>query len=247
MPKGYNMATKEEQEEADRLAKEKAAEEAAEKEEQEKAAKEAARKLLEGKDKDLVDSIVKERLETELKSIKDNLDKAYKVRDEALKKAAEFEQKEKEANLKRLEEDGKHKEAYELRLAERDARLAALEKSNTELSRDGAVRDALKGFDFRNDTASDMAFKEIIGQLIQKDGQWVHRSGISIKDYAAAFAKSDEQSFLFKPKQSSGGGSDDKDKGAPKGDKGKVSLFDLPQSEVIKMATEGKLPNQQSG
>ena len=139
-----------------------------------------------------------------------------------------------------MEEDGKFKEAYELRLAESNARLAALEKRNTELSRDVSVRDALKGLAFRNDTASEMAYKVITEQLVQNDaGQWVHRSGVSIRDYVGEFAKSEEQSFLFKPKSSSGAGTNSSTGGTPDTTTTK-SLFQMSQAEVLKMAAEGK-------
>jgi len=217
------------------------------------AEKEAADKLAESKnkgddkDQDMIKKLVQDRLDAELKTIKDNLDKSYAARDAALKRVVEFEQKEKQAQIKALEDEGKHKEAYELKLAEMNAKNAELEKRNTELSRDVAVRDALKQYVFRNDKASDMASKDITAQLIQNDkGQWVHRSGISIKDFVEAFCKDDEQSFLFKSKQNSGAGNRDNNNnnGAPD-DTGKPkSLFAMSQAEVIKLAAENKLPRR---
>jgi len=198
------------------------------------------------KDEDLIKSIVEERvqkeLDTKLASIKAKLDASYKSRDEALVKIADFETKEREAHMKRLEEEGKHKEVYELKLAEQQAKVEALEKRNTELSRDVAVRDALKGYNFRNDTATEMAYREVVAQLTRNDkGIWIHRSGISVKDFVEAFAKGEEQSFLFKPKSSSGAGTKDDD-GKPPSTKTKPkSLFDLSQAEVLKLAEEGKL------
>jgi hypothetical protein len=200
-----------------------------------------ARLTQEERDQDMVSKLVKERIEQELAPIKANLDKAYAARDAALKKNAEFEAKEREATLKKLEEDGKHKEAFELRLAEERATNEALKKQNTELSRDVAVRDALKGYIFRNDRASDMAFKEIVANLVQNEaGHWVHRSGITVKDYCEAFSRDEEQSFLFKAKVNTGGGSNTPtNNGKP--DNGKVSLFSLSQEEVLKRAAAGKL------
>lgn len=205
-------------------------------------------KLLAGKDKDLVTKLVEEKVAAELASIKAKLDASYKARDEAVNKAAALADEKAKAELKRLEEEGKHKEAFEMRLAAANAQLAALEKSNTELSRDVAVRDALVGCSFRNDTAADMATREITSQLIKNDkGQWVHRSGIAIKDFVDAFSKSEEQSFLFKPKSSSGSGTGTgagstglgAGTGTP-GDK-KPSLFSLTQAQVLEMAAAGKL------
>ena len=238
--------------EAEKLAAEKAAMKAeVEKEEAEKKAqaeKDAADKEISDryktqaeKDADLVSKLVREKLEQELSPIKGKLDAAFKQRDEALQKIAEFERKEKEATLKRLEEEGKHKEAFEMRLSEERAEKESLKKRVTELSRDVAVRDALKSMTFRNDKAAEMAFKEIITNLVQTDDEkWVHRSGVSIRDYCEAFSKDDEQSFLFKAKTSSGAGTgSSKDTGGS--GTGKKSLFDMSQAEVLKLAAEGKI------
>lgn len=203
-----------------------------------------ARMTQEERDRDMVNKLVKSRLEEELSPIKKNLDAAFKQRDEALQKLAEAERKEKEARLKLLEDEGKHKEAAEIRLNEAQAKIRDLEKLNTELSRDVAVRDALKSYQFRNDRASDMAFKEIVGNLVQNEqGVWIHRSGISVRDYCEAFSKSDEQSFLFKTKTNSGAGTTTGATGATQDTKPK-SLFAMSQEEVLKMALEGKLPGQ---
>lgn len=195
-------------------------------------------------DSDMIAKLVQDRLDAELSTIKKSLDNAYKQRDEALSKIAAQEAKEKEANLKKLEEEGKHKEAYELRLAEEKAKNEALQRRNTELSRDVSVRDALKSLTFRNDKASDMAFREITSNLVQNEqGQWVHRSGISVKDYCDAFSKDEDQAFLFKTKPNTGGGSSSSNSGnGTAADSGKPkSLFAMSQAEVIKLASEGKL------
>ena len=65
-----------------------------------------------GSDEDLVQKIVKEKLETELQPIKGKLDNAYKARDEALAKVAEFERREKEARLQALRDEGKDREVW---------------------------------------------------------------------------------------------------------------------------------------
>jgi non-ribosomal peptide synthetase component F len=93
---------------------------------------------------------------------------------------------------------------------------------------------------FRNDKAAEMAFREIVSNLVQTDDEtWVHRSGVTVRDYCEAFSKDDEQSFLFKPKVSSGAGTQ-ASKGTNRSD-GKKSLFDMSQAEVLKLAAEGKL------
>jgi hypothetical protein len=194
-------------------------------------------------DQDLIEKLVKERLDEQLKPIKEKLDNAYTARDEALKKAAEFEQKEKEAHKKQLEEEGKYKELYELQLAEERARREALEKRNVELTRDIRVKDALKDYDFRNSIATEMAYKEIVPQLMQdENGTWKHRSGVAIEDYIKSFASDENNSFLFKAKISSGAGTTSSKPSNTASTEGK-SLFELSQEEVIKMAMEGKLPS----
>jgi hypothetical protein len=194
-------------------------------------------------DSELISKIVKERLDTELASIKGKLDGAYKQRDEFQAKIAAFEAKEREATLRRLSEEGKHKEAYEMQLAEERAANAALAKRNTELSRDVSVRESLRAMSFRNDKAANMAFQEITSNLVQDEHkQWVHRSGISVKEYCDAFSKDEEQSFLFKAKVNSGAGTaaSNSGNGSPADSKPK-SLFAMSQADVIKMASEGKL------
>lgn len=187
-----------------------------------------------------IDAIVQAKLDEALKDIKGKLDKAYGARDEALKKIAEIEQKEREAELKRLQEEGKHKEAYEMQLAQERAAREALEKRNVELTRDIEVRNALATHPFRNENALEMAYKEITGQLVKNDnGVWVHTSGASIRDFVKGFAESQDNSFLFKPKVSTGAGAAESSTNT--GSTEKKSLFQMTQAEVLKMAREGKL------
>lgn len=198
------------------------------------------------KDKELIATLVQERLDAELAGVKANLDKAYKARDEALAKNAAFEAKERAAQIALLESEGKHKEAFDIQMAQMRAENEALKKTNTELSRDVSVRGALKELVFRNGSASDMAFREITGQLVQNaDGQWVHRSGVTIAEFVSNFAKGEENSFLFKAKSSSGAGTGPGAGGNPDTDANK-SLFARPVADVLKMAAEGKFgaPNQ---
>lgn len=194
--------------------------------------------------------LVQEGVDKQVKQLKDNLDKAYEIRDAAEKKLKEKEAAEREAEIKRLEAEGKHREVYEARLKdaeiqrqELDTRNKELERRNTELTRDANVRAALQGLDFKNDRAAEMAFKEIAEGLTRNDkGEWVHKSGVSIKDFIAAYVADDNQSFLFKTKASSGGGSGSgQGKGGSGDSGGPKSLFDRPQEEVIRMAAEGKL------
>lgn len=194
-------------------------------------------------DADIVERLVKEKVEESIKTIKSKLDKAYESRDEALKRIAEFEKKERDAELKRLKDEGKEREAYELQLAQERAAREALEKQNTELTRDVEVRQALASIEFRNEKARQLAYSDIVGQLVRNEqGVWVHRSGVAIKDFIRVFAESEDNAFMLKPKVSSGSGSTStSNKGASSGTTRKKSLFEMSQEEVLKLAQEGKL------
>jgi hypothetical protein len=149
--------------------------------------------------------IVEQRVTEQLQDIKGKLDSAYEIRDEAIREAAKIKEEQKAHQIGKLEEEGKHKEVYELKLADLAGKLEARDAQITELTRNTAVREAISGLDFRNDSASKMAYTEIVGDLIQdENGAWIHKSGISIKEFASLYRKDDEKSFLFKPKQSSG-------------------------------------------
>lgn len=186
---------------------------------------------------------LKALIDEQLKPIKTKLDSAYSQRDEALRKIAEFEQKEREAELKRLEEDGKHQEAFELRLAEEKAKRETAEKRNVELTRDLELRTALNAHPFRNDAASKMAYQELVGQLVQNDqGVWLHKSGVAISDAVKTFAENADNSFLFRAKVNTGGGSDPVRPTTPQ--TGKKSLFEMTQAEVLEMAAKGTLPKR---
>lgn len=192
-------------------------------------------------DNDLISKLVKEGIEEALKPIKSNLDKAYGERDRYKEQLEKIEKEKREAELKRLEEEGKHKEVYEARLQEEREAREKLERQNIELTRNIEVRNSLSTLQFRNANALEMAQKEIVAQLVRNEqGFWVHRSGISIQDFVKAFADSEENAFLFKVKVSSGGGSTTSSTTVPSSDK-KKSLFEMSQEEVLKLAQEGKL------
>lgn len=191
---------------------------------------------------DMVAKLVAEQVQEALKPIKEKLNNAFRERDELKAKAEELEKKEREANMKRLQEEGKHKEAAELMVAEERSRRETAERRVVELTRDVEVKDALSGLEFRSEAARTMALKEVTGHLISDGkGGWTHKSGISIKDFVKVFSDDDSNSFLFKPRMSSGGGTSTTTNTAPDtSGKGK-SLFDLPQSEVLKLAEKGQL------
>jgi hypothetical protein len=186
-----------------------------------------------------INKIIQAKVDEELSGIKEKLNSAYSQRDEAVAKAVAFEEEKKAQAIRGLEEEGKHKEAADLKMAEMSAKLDAREKQITQLTRDNAVRDALKGLDFRNDTAADFAYRDVVDQLIQNEqGQWIHRTGSSIKDFIDSFRKDDDKEFLFKPKQSSGTGQQAMSVATGGFDSNK-SLADMSNDEIMAAAAAG--------
>jgi hypothetical protein len=186
-------------------------------------------------------TLIEKEVEKRLAGLKEKLDKAYKLRDDEKKRADKLEDERRAAELARLQEEGKHKEAFDMQMEDLKKKNEALERRNTELSRDNVVRDALRGLEFRSKKASDVALREVTEQLVQDDsGKWVHRSGVSIETFIESYSNDAEQSFLFKTKQNSGGGSRDGDNADTSSRKPK-SLFARSQEEVLRMAEEGKL------
>jgi len=195
-------------------------------------------------DADMINKIVQDRIQEELKDIKSKLDKAYGSRDDALRKVAEFEQKEKEAELRRLHDEGKYKEAHEIQLAEEKAKREVVEKRNIELTRDIDVKSALGAYTFRNENALGMAFNEVVNQLVRNEqGIWTHRSGISIKDFVKTYVDDENNSFLLKPKPSSGSGSSES-KRTDTSSEDSGSLLSLSNEEILKRVREGRLPKR---
>jgi hypothetical protein len=193
---------------------------------------------------DPVQKLVKEKVAEALRDIKTKLDGAYSARDEALRKVAEAEKLKKEADIQRLKDEGKEKEALEIQLSEERARREVSERRNIELTRDLELRNTLSSYDFRNENATEMAYREVVTQLVQNEqGIWVHKSGVSVKEFVKQFTENEANSFLLKPKVSTGSGNS----GAKTGDISsteKKSLFGMSQEEVLKLAREGKLPKK---
>jgi hypothetical protein len=188
--------------------------------------------------KDDIESIVEERLA----KMKANMDRMASERDEALKMKAEMEATAKEATIARMKEEGKLQEALEMELAEAKAKLEVFAKETTQLKRDGVLNDALAGMEFRNDKSRDMARREIVDQLVQnEEGAWVHSTGSNIRDYVEAYAKSEDNSFLFRVKSNTGAGTGNP-AGAPSTDTTKA-IGDLSTQEILALAAKGKLGN----
>lgn len=157
--------------------------------------------------KDIIERRVQEEVNQAKSAFKDKLDEVYRLRDQAVKEKVALEEEKRKAEIKRMEDEGKHKEVAELKMAELNARLETLQKENTKLTRDQAVRDAMRGVDFRSDVAAEMAQERILSQLIQDDsGRWTHKSGISIREYVDHFTKDEDNAFLLKAKVNSGFG-----------------------------------------
>jgi hypothetical protein len=187
---------------------------------------------------DDIESIVEERLA----KMKANMDRMASERDEALKLKAEMEATAKEATIARMKEEGKVQEALEMELAEARAKLDVYATETTKLKRDGVLNDALAGMEFRSEKSRDMARREIVDQLVQnEEGAWVHSTGSNIRDYVEAYAKSEDNSFLFRVKSNSGAGTGNP-AGAPSTDVSKP-IGEMSTQEILALAAKGKLGN----
>jgi len=185
-----------------------------------------------------IEAIVEERLA----KMKSNMDRMASERDEALKLKADLEAKAKEDTISRMKEEGKLQEALEMELADARAKLASFEEQNTKLSRDNVLNQVLAGMEFRNEKSRDMARREIVEQLVQnEEGAWVHSTGSDIRDYVEAYAKSEDNSFLFRVKSNSGAGTGNP-AGAPSTDVAK-SIGQMTTQEILALAAKGKLGN----
>src|SRR5210317_773430 len=187
-----------------------------------------------------VDDPVEKAVQERLAQMKSNMDRMVKERDEALKKAAEIEQKQKQEQIKRLEEEGKLQEALEMKLAEAEAKLKVFEEENTKLNRDSVVNSNLATLEFRNERSRQMAYRDIVEQLVQnEDGVWVHKSGTNIQDFIASYSKNEDNSFLFRVKANTGAGTSTPS--APSNMSEKKSLSQMTQAEVLALAAKGQL------
>lgn len=178
------------------------------------------------------------QVELQLAEIKKKLDAAYGARDEAVRTATQLQEQAKQKEIQALTDAGKTTEAMQLKLTAAEERLRLQQEQLTAYQRDAIVKEALGGLKFRNDRSREMAYRDVVGQLVQnQEGQWVHKTGIDIKSYVAAFAKDSENEFLFEPKANSGAGSQG-GSGVPKLNK-KVS--EMTTNELLEAATSGKL------
>lgn len=178
----------------------------------------------------------------QLKDIKAKLDQAYSARDEAARKAVAFEEAEKKAKMEALAKEGKHAEVANMKVLELTEKLTIAERRNTELARDSVVRESLTGLKFRNDRSREMAYRDVLDQLVQDtdSGTWVHKTGVSVKDFISQFAKDESNSFLFEVKANTGAGGGNNAGGAPNITSGK-DILKMTTTEILALANAGKL------
>ena len=181
-------------------------------------------------------------IDAALAPIKEKLDAAYAQRDALARDKAKLEADRKQAEIEALTAAGKHDEVAAMKVAALEERANRAEARVVELTRNVSVKDALAGLEFRNDRSKEMAYRDVVDQLIQdeKTGEWIHRTGVSLKDFVANFAKDDDNSFLFKPKTNSGSGMGNMNGTSVDNLKGK-KLGELTQAQVMQLASEGKL------
>jgi len=159
-------------------------------------------------DPDAVSDMVNKLVSEQLAPIKSKLDSAFEERDAAKAEVSKLREAGKQAEIQRLQDDGKEVEALRLQHSELEGKYDALLEQNTKLSRDQLVDNAIAGLSFKNESAKRMAKSEIVGDLMKtEDGQWIHKSGVSVKDAVEVYSKERDKSFLFQPKPSSGAGS----------------------------------------
>lgn len=183
------------------------------------------------------------RVDAELAKIKENLDKAYGARDTAQAELAKAREELRKVEIAALEKEGKHVEALQLQLKEANESNTLLRQANLGLTRDSQLRVELGAYGFRNDRAMELAIREITPQLVSDDsGAWVHKSGVSLADSVKAFCEDQNNSFLFKAKANTGGGSDPRSVGTQPGEQKRLSQ--LSQNEVLELARQGKLPRR---
>jgi len=186
---------------------------------------------------DDIERIVEERLA----KMKANMNSMAEQRDAALKAQATMEEAKKQETMKRLEEEGKLQELAEMKVAELTAKLAVFEEANTKLTRDGVLNSALAGLEFRNDRSREMARKDILDSVQQVDGQWQHSSGMTINDFVQSYANSEDNSFLFRIKSNTGGGTSNS-AGAPSMEP-KKAIGQMSTNEILALAAKGQLGN----
>ena len=195
-------------------------------------------------DTSTIETLVADRVKSELSKIKSSLDGAYAERDEAKLKIKELDKAKQKAEIEALEAAGKHSEVLKIEMNEIKNELDLYKKRNTELTRDNVVKSQLSGLEFRNEKAASLAHADIIGSLKQDStGNWMHESGSSVVEAIDSYAKSEANAFMFKVKENAGSAVT-----APKATTKAVvapakgtKIQDMTQDEVLKAIEAGTL------
>jgi hypothetical protein len=197
-----------------------------------------------------IQTLIQKGVEEALKPIKEKLDKAYESKATLEGELNTLKKKNQERELERLENEGKAKEALELRLKEereeREKERAQeklekenLLKKNDELTRDAVLRGFLSGYSFKNEKSAKLAHQDIVQQLVQVDGEWKHESGATMEAFVKSFAGAEENEFMFKAELSNGANLPPIKKTS--GDGAPNSLFKMTQKQVLDGIRKGTL------
>jgi hypothetical protein len=177
----------------------------------------------------------------QLKDIKAKLDESYARRDAAEKQAADLAAASRQAEIKALEDAGKTTEAMQRRLDDQTNALAAANAKLIAYERDGLVikhLDSVPGLEFASPRAREIAMGQINAVLTQdKDGKWLHRTGLDVQSFVKTFVSDPENAFLLKPKTNQGAG-------LPSGASGgtlKKPMKDMTTQELLEAAQSGLL------
>jgi hypothetical protein len=169
--------------------------------------------------KEELDALIETRVQERLAPIKGKLDNVYQERDTlnaeqaALKEKLEaYEEEQRQAAIKKLEEEGKLKEAYEARLADERSKRETAEREKSQLERERALasRDkeltmALAGLEFKSTKAHNTVLVELREQFSQDDkGLWIHSSGKPLEQVIRDYRQDPDNDYLFKPTTSAG-------------------------------------------
>ena len=156
-----------------------------------------------------IETLVADRVKSELSKIKSSLDNAYAERDQYKSQINELNKAKQKAEIEALEKAGKHSEVLKIEMNEIKQELEMYKKRNTELSRDNVVKSQLSALEFRNEKAAALAHADIINSLKQdSSGNWMHESGVSVSEAIDNYAKSEANAFMFKVKENIGTGVD---------------------------------------
>ena len=182
----------------------------------------------------------------EFSHLKANLDRAYGERDSLKDEVAALKAEKRDAEIQRLKDEGKEREAFEAQISDLNATITQLNHRIVELTRDNDVRQVLSTHSFRNERAVELAYESIIKELVQDEkGTWVHRSGKAVKDFIQTFSEDEENKFLFKEKENRGTGNTPNSQPKVPAESPKTGkLTGMSQKDVLAMARKGQLPNQ---